>query len=126
MLRAPPAPPAPPVATELPAIPGRPDRPGATGTGGTAGATGPTGPTAAPGATGPAGLGLDFTTATGIVGPTFTRAGTYFVDVEVEFNGTSTGIIGVCYAQFNSSQALQDDIVAPKVAVVLPPNFGTY
>ncbi len=98
---------------------------GQQGAAGSAGATGPTGASGDAGATGPTGVGSDFTTATGVEGPKFTRAGTYFVDVEVEFNGTSTGIIGVCYAQFSAfGPGFQDDIVAPKDAVVLPPAFG--
>lgn len=105
---------------------------GATGRPGPAGATGPAGAAGQPGVagatgpTGPIGAGFDFTTASGVVGPKFTRAGTYFVDVEVEFETTTTPVVGVCYAQFNAfdPMALQDDIVAPKDAVVLPPGFG--
>ena len=96
-----------------------------TGPPGPTGATGQPGPAGATGPTGPIGAGFDFTTASGTVGPKFTRAGTYFIDVEVEFNGTTSPIVGVCYAQFSADpMALQDFIVAPKDAVVLPPNFG--
>ena len=101
---------------------------GAIGQSGPAGATGQSGPAGPTGPTGPIGAGLDYTTATGTAGPTFTRAGTYFVDVEVEFDTATTPIVGVCYAQFADFSPglgeLEDNIVAPKDAVVLPPAFG--